>query len=100
MSKRQSNHLQEEIEEVVSPIKEEVDKFKAQIKEIQQASDDVRLKDIKDPKEKLNLTLQKMAIMEKLPKLLLALKELTESAVSTMSVRGAQELSLIEKEEI
>lgn len=84
-----------------SVIDKEVKKYEKQIEEIQKACEDVNLKEVFEPKDKLDLTLKKISILEKLPKLLLSLKELKEeSAKEVGSVRGQQELSELEKGEI
>lgn len=85
----------------VSVIDKEVKRYKRTIDDIQKACDDVDLTKVTDLKDKLDLALKKITIAEKLPKLLLLLKELTEeSAKEVGSVRGKQELSELERGEI
>lgn len=84
---------------VVSSIQKERDRYEKQINEIQTGLESINTRDIKDQSEKLKMIDKKVDIMLKLPKLLLALKELNDS-IESSSTRGTQKLSLIELDEI
>lgn len=92
-----SNNKEEAI--VVSSIQKERDRYEKQINEIQTGLESINTRDIKDQSEKLKMIDKKVDIMLKLPKLLLALKELNDS-IESSSTRGTQKLSLIELDEI
>ncbi len=88
-------------DQIVNPIAKELKRYKKQIDEVQKALEDVKLEIIEEVMAKLKATDMKVDIMQKLPKLLLALKQLEEESVKSVGeVRGQTELSLLETNEI
>lgn len=80
-----------------SPIAKELERYQAQIDELYEALESIKLKEIADPEDMLKAALGKQNLMLKLPQLLIELENLkNRNKVKTDDIKGNKTLSPLE----